>query len=113
MKTLYIHVGQPKTGTTALQVFCLHNRKALNQKGYEYPFFHYKYEHINRRRNGHFLVGVVRDSEGNRLKDVEQRLLKEGLALVEQSFQTYDHVVLSDERLWHASKGLCLNTGIF
>lgn len=105
MKTLYIHVGQPKTGTTALQVFCMHNHKALNQKGYDYPFFHYKYEHINRRRNGHFLVGVVRDSEGNRLRDVEQRLMTEGLALVEQSFQKYDHVILSDERLWHASKG--------
>lgn len=105
MKTLYVHVGQPKTGTTALQVFCLKNRKVLNKKGYEYPFFEYKYKHINRRRNGHFLVGIVRDEDGNRLKEEEARLMKEGLALVEDAFRKYDHVVLSDERLWHASKG--------
>lgn len=74
MKTLYVHVGQPKTGTTALQVFCLKNRKVLNKKGYEYPFFEYKYKHINRRRNGHFLVGIVRDEDGNRLKEEEARL---------------------------------------
>lgn len=105
MKTLYIHVGQPKTGTTALQLFCLHNPEALHAKGYDYPSLPFSYEHIADRRNGHFLVGVLRDKDGNRLLEEEERRLNIGLETIKKSFEQYDNVVLSDERLWHASKG--------
>ena len=33
MKTLYLHIGTPKTGTSALQYFCAGNRKILEEKG--------------------------------------------------------------------------------
>lgn len=36
-KTLYIHIGHYKTGTTALQVFCMQNRGWLARKGVDYP----------------------------------------------------------------------------
>lgn len=36
-KTLYLHIGMGKTGTTALQVFFSANRKALEQNGVLYP----------------------------------------------------------------------------
>jgi hypothetical protein len=34
---LYIHIGAPKTGTTALQFFLAQNRQALKAKGFLYP----------------------------------------------------------------------------
>ncbi|SDX81975.1 hypothetical protein [Roseicitreum antarcticum] len=36
-KTLYIHIGHYKTGTTALQVFCAGNKGWLARKGLAYP----------------------------------------------------------------------------
>lgn len=36
-KTVYLHVGSPKTGTSALQYFLLHNRDALSRRGFYYP----------------------------------------------------------------------------
>lgn len=36
-KKLYIHIGGPKTGTTALQLFLAQNRQALERKGFCYP----------------------------------------------------------------------------
>ncbi|MHA1539053.1 MAG: hypothetical protein ACTSXQ_01085 [Alphaproteobacteria bacterium] len=37
-KTLYIHAGMPKTGTSALQAFFALNAQKLSQKGLHYPF---------------------------------------------------------------------------
>jgi len=37
MKTLYIHVGTRKTGTTTLQNFFANNKQSLEQKGIYYP----------------------------------------------------------------------------
>ena len=36
-KKLYIHIGGPKTGTTALQIFLAQNRQALERQGFCYP----------------------------------------------------------------------------
>ena len=36
-KTFYLHIGSPKTGTSALQYFLLQNRSVLNRKGFDYP----------------------------------------------------------------------------
>lgn len=36
-KTLYLHIGRPKTGSTALQTFLHRNRDALEQQGICYP----------------------------------------------------------------------------
>ncbi len=37
MKTLYLHIGQHKTGSTSIQSFCKRNKKLFNKMGYEYP----------------------------------------------------------------------------
>lgn len=37
MKTIYLHIGAHKTGTTALQYFLWNNRKRLRREGYLYP----------------------------------------------------------------------------
>lgn len=36
-RTIYLHVGMPKTGTTAIQYFLATNRESLKLQGYSYP----------------------------------------------------------------------------
>jgi len=36
-KKLILHIGQPKTGTTSIQRFCLNHRNHLLQQGVLYP----------------------------------------------------------------------------
>ena len=55
MKTLYLHIGTPKTGTTSIQHFCKHNEKVLAGKGICYPLFDFKYLDSGNSRNGLFL----------------------------------------------------------
>jgi hypothetical protein len=45
-KTIYLHVGMPKTGTTSIQRFLYENRTALEKKGVFYPPVLYKSEDI-------------------------------------------------------------------
>ncbi|TGY97567.1 hypothetical protein E5329_04120 [Petralouisia muris] len=35
MKTLYLHIGTPKTGTSAIQIFCKDNQETLKKKIFE------------------------------------------------------------------------------
>ena len=32
MRTLYVHIGTPKTATTSIQMFCVENQKVLNKR---------------------------------------------------------------------------------
>lgn len=36
-KTLYLHIGTPKTGSSAIQTFLEQNRETLRSKGIDYP----------------------------------------------------------------------------
>ena len=56
MPTLYLHIGTPKTGTTALQNFLPANEEVLEQHGICYPDFGFRYTGLGVHRNGHFLV---------------------------------------------------------
>ena len=47
MKTVYLHIGAPKTGTTAIQTFCRANHAALAERDVWFPV------HL---RNHHFLL---------------------------------------------------------
>lgn len=102
MKTLYLHIGTPKTGTSAIQAFCSNNQAVLNSKGYCYPIMPYTYPGIGRNRNAAFLqCDVYKD--GVRQDDEEKRRFLEGMSIVRGYFETYDNVILSDEGLWKAS----------
>ncbi len=37
MKTIFLHIGQHKTGSTSIQNFCRRNKRVLNTMGYGYP----------------------------------------------------------------------------
>lgn len=95
MNTLYIHIGTTKTGTTAIQSFCIDNQEVLNKKGYYYPLFPYRYTAVSERRNAHFLIA----------EDYKNRAgaFREGMDRIIELFQTYPNVILSDEGIWSAN----------
>ncbi len=100
MKTLYIHVGLPKTGTTSIQYFCTVNRKVLEQKNYCYPDMPFYYTNKSHTRNGAFLESLYYDENGVHQPEREKEIVQEGLAMVGELFQRFDNVLLSDEGLW-------------
>ena len=100
MKTLYLHIGTQKTGTSSLQAFCEGNRAALNALGFEYPQMPFKYPLIGRARNGHFLIGAVWNKQGGHEPEQERELRQQGYATVAAAFASFDNVILSEERLW-------------
>lgn len=96
MKTLYFHIGSPKTGTTTIQSFCADHRDILEEKGLCYPIMPFVYEHKSKRRNGLFLTSkYVKD--GVRDKEREKEIFHRGLSIIEKKFDTFDRVLLSDE----------------
>lgn len=109
MKTLYLHIGSPKTGTTSIQHFCYDNREALEAKGYSYPKFSYPYSNkrsrLDFKRNALFLQAMFMDEEGVRHKDREEEILKDGLARLQELFHKFDYIILSDEGIWRAAAG--------
>lgn len=100
MNTIYLHIGTPKTGTTAIQNFCSENQEVLNRQGYYYPEFAYRYPSADRLRNGHFLFGCVHDEEGLRDDKREKEIFKEAFQKIYEAFDTYPNIILSDEGLW-------------
>lgn len=91
-KTFYLHIGMPKTATTALQTFLPLNQKILNRHGFVYPEMPFEFEGVAPGRNGYFLSFWLHR------KDHPE--WKKGLELVEKSIKKYENVILSDEGLW-------------
>lgn len=111
MKTLYLHIGTTKTGTTSIQKFCLKNQILLQEKNYCFPDSIHRYESKKNatfrykgiHRNGHFLVGSVWNKSGKHNTAEEERLFHEGMENVAALFKTYDNIILSDEGIWYMS----------
>ena len=93
MKTLYIHIGTPKTGSSAIQAFLSQNREVLTQKGFCYPKFPFHYDYVSKNRNGYFLRAKKLE---NRQSDFE-----EGIEMLRKVFEEYSNVILSEEGIWY------------
>ncbi len=102
MKTLYVHIGTPKTGTTSIQHFLYANREILESRGYCYPEFPFKYRNRGKYRNGLFLEAVCYDEYGGRLVELEDERFYAGLEMIRLFFKTYENIILSDEGIWNA-----------
>ena len=101
MKTLYIHIGTPKTGTTSLQHFCTENAQLFEEKGYSYPIFPHKFKYINIMRNGYFLSYKEYDENRNRDLMDEEKFFRQGMDFVLDNFKKTDNIILSDESIWN------------
>ena len=73
MKTLYVHIGTPKTGTSAIQELCTVNRNVLESKGYCYPDFKNYYAGYSKRRNGMFLQKSIYRNGVRQIGEEKQR----------------------------------------
>lgn len=103
MKTLYLHIGTPKTGTTSIQHFCRHNEKVLASKGVCYPLFDFKYPSSGNTRNGLFLQNAYYNENKERDESVEQSYFEQGSKKLKELFEVYDNIVLSDEGIWQTA----------
>ena len=104
MNTLYLHIGTPKTGTTYIQNFLAKNNEILKKNNYIYPDFQVRFDKIGPNRNGHFLVNLIKDENGNRLRDKEKEVEKKCFEKCCNLFQKYSNVILSDEQIWNAAE---------
>ena len=104
MPTLYLHIGTPKTGTTALQNFLPANEEVLEQHGICYPDFGFRYAGLGVHRNGHILVTCnYKDEIGNRVLEKEEADYQEGLRKLEEVGKRFPKIILSDEGIWKQS----------
>ncbi len=103
MKTLYLHIGTPKTATSSIQVFLGENTELLASQGCAFPIFSQKYPHVRKERNGHFLFldrpSLVSKKPPEPSKEWNETLTK-CLSIIEKAFKSSDTVLLTDENLW-------------
>ena len=100
MKTLYLHIGTPKTGTTSIQAFMVQNQDELNRNGYCYPSMTFRNNSDDIYRNGHFTFGYLFKKK-ERCYDTENQYRDAAYNKIQELFKTYDNVILSDEGIWH------------
>ena len=91
MSTLYLHIGTPKTGTTAVQHFMFCNRKILSELGCFVPDFGLRYKGIGYRRNAHWLLPFVR----------EEKQYRKCMRVLEENAKKYPAIFMSDEAIWN------------
>lgn len=107
-KTLYLHIGTPKTATTAIQRFCMDNREAFHLHRYDYPMFEFEYPNVGKWRNGHFLLGDMHQAQRDFAAD--EKVFREAFGQIQKALEVYDSIILSDEGVWnHGFKfsGMC------
>ena len=100
MPTLYLHIGTPKTGTTALQNFLSENNAVLEKYHIHYPDFGFKYEGIGYHRNGHFLAAPFITEQGEKDFLRPSNEYEAGLEKLRELKKSYDKIILSDENMW-------------
>lgn len=102
--TLYLHIGTPKTGTTAIQEFCLANAAALARRGICFPVN--SYNPGDPSRNGYFLVQLRQAEDGAFESARAATGWRERMDYLADLLRKHEHVLLSDEVIWtNAGRG--------
>ena len=102
MSTVYISIGTPKTGTTALQTFLRENENELNKQGYCYPMLELGIAPYYADRNGQFLVYKSRSEENK--AEREARVRNMAYQQLQKYIEKYPNSILSDEQIWYRSR---------
>lgn len=86
MKTIYLHIGQHKTGSTSIQHFCYKNKNKLAEFGYNY---------LGKEKNHHKFCDLLFQRNIEKLSQL-QTLLEENyhnnIILSSEKFCIYDNV---------------------
>ncbi len=100
MAIVYLHIGMPKTGTTAIQNFMWNNREILEKHGICYPDLKFHYLHIPYARNAHFLISrrTVTDGAIRQLPDPAEYVSV--LDLLAGYGKHFARIFLTDESVW-------------
>ena len=102
MAIVYLHIGMPKTGTTAIQNFLWQNKEILEKHGICYPDFPVHYPSIPYPRNAHFLISEYGEANENgivrQLPDpVEYESILDRLG---ECGKRFGRIFLTDESIW-------------
>lgn len=97
MTTVYISIGTPKTGTTALQSFMRENDKLMEKQGYCYPKLDLDIPSLYRNRNAQFLVYRSKDKGEAHQKEVRRKAFEQ----LGRYAEKFDNIVISDELIWY------------
>lgn len=89
MATVFLCIGLPKTGTTAIQSFLRENDSLLKEQGYCFPELWRAEDGRYKDRNGHFLLC----DPGEKEKQFQK---------IKKLAKTYPNIILSDEAIWKA-----------
>lgn len=95
MTMVYLAIGTPKTGTTALQSFMRKNEERMHSQGYAYPLMEIGLPELYRNRNGQFLIY---DREG------AEEIRRKGFEQLAEVAEKYPNIILSDEQIWYRSR---------
>lgn len=101
MVTLYIHIGTPKTGSTAIQNFLQQNEGELKKNGILHP--HIEAEGMGEEfvsfRNGRFLA-YHSHKAGDEKRQTEDRIYRQGFHSIEKAARVSEKIVITDETIW-------------
>lgn len=102
--TLYLHIGTPKTGTTAIQEFCLANAAALARRDICFPVNSYNPGEPS--RNGYFLVQLRQAEDGTFESARAAAGWRQRMDYLANLLRKHERVLLSDEVIWtNAGRG--------
>ena len=95
MKKVILHIGQPKTGSSALQNYFYHNKEKLeaNKIGYYYP--KYSWTPWPTYGNGSLVLAEALLRFKENLKE-NNKLLKEDLILFKEYAKEYETLIFSE-----------------
>lgn len=102
MKTLYLHIGLPKTGSTAIQRFCFYNKEILANNGYCYDKIMKSTTRVPSYVNGLFITEKIYDENGKINLAATREHFENGLAIVQNQLNEFDKVVISGEPIWNS-----------
>lgn len=102
MKTLYLHIGLPKTGSTAIQRFCFYNKEILAANGYCYDKVMKSSTRVPSYVNGLFITEKIYDETGKIDAAATREHFQNGLSIVQKQLNEYDKVVISAEPIWNS-----------
>jgi hypothetical protein len=92
-KKCYLHIGAPKTGSTALQYFLYENRRKLAEHGWIYP-------DVSLRGFGHHDIALLLDGGYPEWALPQERSLSELIEELRKSIADCSQVILSSENFY-------------